>query len=138
MNKGGGTQLKVIWISRHKPGDSESEMLSEYLGDVEIVPITGTVPNTWALRGLLQEYAPDAVVATLPIDMQEILMVELRHRGMRPLIRPLYRHRRVGGDSESEPEWTFHGFEEILEVSIKSRPLKRTTKKELTNGNEKD
>lgn len=129
--------MKVIWISRHKPGDSESEMLSEMLGEAEIIPITGTVPNTWALRALLQEYAPDAVVATLPIDMQEVLMTELRHREIRPLIRPLYRHRRVGGGSE-EPEWTFHGFEEILEVSIKSRPLKRTTRKEITNGNSKD
>ena len=131
--------LKVIWISRHKPGDDESAMLLEMLGDAEIVPITGTVPNTWALRALLQEYAPDAVVATLPIDMQEVLMVELRHRKIRPLIRPLYRHRRTGGDL-NEPEWSFHGFEEILEVSIKSRPLKseQNKNKEVTNGNAKD
>ena len=131
--------MKVIWISRHKPGDAESAMLIEMLGDAEIIPITGTVPNTWALRALLQEYTPDVVVATLPIDMQEVLMVELRHRKIRPLIRPLYRHRRLGGESQ-EPEWTFHGFEEILEVSIKSRPLKpiQNKHKETTNGNEED
>jgi hypothetical protein len=138
MNKRGGTQLKVIWISRHKPGDVESTMLSDILGEVEIIPITGTVPNTWALRALLDDYSPDVVVATLPIDMQEVLMVQLRQRDMRPLIRPLYRHRRVGGDPDSEFEWMFHGFEEILEVSIKSRPLKSKINKEPSNGNEKD
>ncbi len=130
--------MKVIWISRHKPGDVESAMLSDMLGEVEIIPITGTVPNTWALRALLDDYSPDVVVATLPIDMQEVLMVQLRQRDMRPLIRPLYRHRRVGGDPDNEFEWMFHGFEEILEVSIKSRPLKSKINKEPSNGNEKD
>ena len=132
--------MKVIWISRHKPGDEESGMLSELLGGTDIIPITGTVPNTWALRALLDEYEPDAIVATLPIDMQEVLMGQLQHRNLRPLIRPLYRHRRVGGDPNSEPEWQFQGFEEILEISIKSRPLKpiKQTKKDVTDGNEED
>jgi hypothetical protein len=119
--------LKVIWISRHKPGDEESGLLSELLGGADIIPITGTVPNTWALRALLDEYSPDAIVATLPIDMQEVLMGQLQYRKMRPLIRPLYRHRRVGGDPNNEPEWQFQGFEEILEISIQSRPLKATS-----------
>ena len=132
--------MKVIWISRHKPGDEESDLLSEILGGADIIPITGTVPNTWALRALLDEYSPDAIVATLPLDMQEVLMGQLQHRNMRPLIRPLYRHRRLGGDPNAEPEWQFQGFEEILEVSIKSRPLKSTItkRKDTTNGNEED
>ena len=132
--------MKVIWISRHKPGDEESGMLSELLGGTDIIPITGTVPNTWALRALLDEYEPDAIVATLPIDMQEVLMGQLQHRNLRPLIRPLYRHRRVGGDPSNESEWQFQGFEEILEISIKSRPLKpiKQTKKDVTDGNEED
>jgi len=132
--------LKVIWISRHKPGPEESRLLSELLGGADIVPITGTVPNTWALRSLFDEYQPDAVVATLPLDMQEVLMGQLQHRKMRPLIRPLYRHRRIGGDPTTEPEWQFQGFEEILAVSIKSRPLKPTINndKDITNGNEED
>ena len=132
--------MKVIWISRHKPGDEESGLLSELLGGADIIPITGTVPNTWALRALLDEYQPDAIVATLPIDMQEVLMGQLQHRQMRPLIRPLYRHRRVGGDPNGEPEWQFQGFEEILEISIKSRPLKaiKLTQKDVTDGNEED
>jgi len=130
----------VIWISRHKPGDEESGLLSELLGGADIIPITGTVPNTWALRALLDEYQPDAIVATLPIDMQEVLMGQLQHRNMRPLIRPLYRHRRVGGDPSGEPEWQFQGFEEIVEISIKSRPLKaiKLTEKDVTDGNEED
>lgn len=132
--------MKVIWISRHKPGDEESDLLSEILGGADIIPITGTVPNTWALRALLDDYSPDAIVATLPLDMQEVLMGQLQHRQMRPLIRPLYRHRRVGGDPNTESEWQFQGFEEILEISIKSRPLKATTTKfkDENNGNEED
>ena len=132
--------MKVIWISRHKPGVEESSLLSEILGGADIIPITGTVPNTWALRSLLDEYEPDAIVATLPLDMQEVLMGQLQHRKMRPLIRPLYRHRRIGGDPNTEPEWHFQGCEEILEITIKSRPLKSTTKKQkdITHGIEED
>ena len=122
--------MKVLWISRHRPKAPESQALSDLLGGVEIVPISGTVPNTWALVSLLDTHSPDAVVATLPLDMQEVLLAELKHRGMRPLIRPLYWHRKLETASPAEDEWEFHGFEEILEVSIKTRPLKRTTRKE--------
>ena len=122
--------MKVLWISRHRPKEPESQALSDLLGGVEIVPISGTVPNTWALVSLLDTPSPDAVVATLPLDMQEVLLAELKHRGMRPLIRPLYWHRKLETASPAEDEWEFHGFEEILEVSIKTRPLKRTTRKE--------
>jgi hypothetical protein len=122
--------MKVLWISRHRPKEPESQALSDLLGGVEIVPISGTVPNTWALVSLLDTHSPDAVVATLPLDMQEVLLAELKHRGMRPLIRPLYWHRKLETASPAEDEWEFHGFEEILEVSIKTRPLKQTTKKE--------
>ena len=122
--------MKVLWISRHRPKEPESQALSALLGGVEIVPISGTVPNTWALVSLLDTHSPDAVVATLPLDMQEVLLAELKHRGMRPLIRPLYWHRKLETASPAEDEWEFHGFEEILEVSIKTRPLKRTTRKE--------
>ena len=122
--------MKVLWISRHRPGDDESALLSDLLGGTDIVPISGTVPNTWSLVKLLDVHSPDAVVATLPFDMQEVLLAELKHRGLRPLIRPLYRHRKLGTGMPAEDEWEFHGFEEILEVSIKTRPLKRTTKKE--------
>lgn len=122
--------MKVLWISRHRPKEPESQALSDLLGGVEIVPISGTVPNTWALVSLLDTHSPDAVVATLPLDMQEVLLAELKHRGMRPLIRPLYWHRKLETASPAEDEWEFHGFEEILEVSIKTRPLKRTTRKE--------
>ena len=122
--------MKVLWISRHRPKEPESQALSDLLGGVEIVPISGTVPNTWALVSLLDTHSPDAVVATLPLDMQEVLLAELKHRGMRPLIRPLYWHRKLETASPVEDEWEFHGFEEILEVSIKTRPLKRTTRKE--------
>ena len=122
--------MKVLWISRHRPKEPESQALSDLLGGVEIVPISGTVPNTWALVSLLDTHSPDAVVATLPLAMQEVLLAELKHRGMRPLIRPLYWHRKLETASPAEDEWEFHGFEEILEVSIKTRPLKRTTRKE--------
>ena len=118
--------VKVLWISRHRPGDTEATLLAEMLDGADIVPITGTVPSTWALRELLDEYEPDAIVATLPIDMQEILIGQLRYKKMRPLIRPLYRHRRSDAPGD---EWEFMGFEEILDVSIKSRPLKRIEEK---------
>ena len=123
--------MKVLWISRHRPGDVESALLSDLLGGTDIVPISGTVPNTWSLVNLLDVHSPDAVVATLPFDMQEVLLAELKHRGLRPLIRPLYRHRKLDAATPAEDEWEFHGFEEILEVSIRTRPLIRKKKEHI-------
>ena len=118
--------MKVLWISRHRPGREESDLLSSLIDGAEILPISGTVPNTWALITLLDAHEPHAVIATLPFDMQEVLSNELKHRGIRPLIRPVYRHRRHGispDQLQQTPEWEFQGFEEILEISIKTRAL---------------
>ncbi len=62
------------------------------------------------------------------------LYAELKHRGLRPLIRPLYRHRKwldSTTPAPAEDEWEFQGFEEILEVSIRTRPLKSTKKENV-------
>jgi len=117
--------LKVLWISRHRPGTEESELLSSILEGAEILPISGTVPNTWSLTKLLDVHTPDAVVATLPFDMQEVLSAELKHREIRPLIRPIYRHRKFGVSPEQidQAEWEFQGFEEVLEITVSTRPL---------------
>jgi len=128
--------VKVLWISRHRPGREESELLSSLIDGAEILPISGTVPNTWALITLLDVHEPHAVIATLPFDMQEVLSNELKHRGIRPLIRPIYRHRRHGvspDQLEQTPEWEFQGFEEVLELSIKTKPLAVHEKDELTD-----
>jgi hypothetical protein len=117
--------LKVLWISRHRPGTEESELLSSILEGAEILPISGTVPNTWSLTNLLDIHTPEAVVATLPFDMQEVLSAELKHRDIRPLIRPIYRHRKFGvaPDQIGQAEWEFQGFEEVLEITVSTRPL---------------
>ena len=117
--------MKVLWISRHRPGVAERELLSSILEGAEILPISGTVPNTWSLTKLLDIHEPEAVVATLPFDMQEVLSAELKHRDMRPLIRPLYRHRKLGiaPDQIDQTEWEFQGFEEVLEITVSTRPL---------------
>ena len=117
--------MKVLWISRHRPGTEESELLSSILEGAEILPISGTVPNTWSLTKLLDVHTPDAVVATLPFDMQEVLSAELKHREILPLIRPIYRHRKLGVLPEQidQAEWEFQGFEEVLEINISTRPL---------------
>jgi hypothetical protein len=126
--------VKVLWISRHRPGTEESELLSSILEGAEILPISGTVPNTWSLTKLLDVHQPDAVVATLPFDMQEVLSAELKHREMRPLIRPLYRHRRLGvaPDQIDQTEWEFQGFEEVLEITVSTRPLLAPKKERTT------
>ena len=128
--------MKVLWISRHRPGWEESELLSSLIDGAEILPISGTVPNTWALITLLDVHEPHAVIATLPFDMQEVLSNELKHRGIRPLIRPIYRHRRHGvspDQLDQASEWEFQGFEEVLEISIKTRPLAAHESDELTD-----
>ena len=47
---------------------------------------------------------------------------------MRPLIRPIYRHRRrvlgIAPDQlDQVSEWDFQGFEEVLEITVSTRPL---------------
>lgn len=110
--------MKVLWVSRHRPGEEEKRRLAASLDGADIVPVTGTVPDTWSLVQLLDDHKPDVVVATLPLDMQQVLITELKSRSMRPLVRPIYHHR-----GTAQFEWEFQGFEEVLRIELETRPL---------------
>ena len=110
-------RIVILWISRHEPTPEMLESLNRTLGDFNIVMHRRDIGRTKSLSTILDVHTPDRVIATLPIDMQEALTNELYRRGMQPLIRPVYHHRRTAG------EFVFKGFEEVLELSVRTRPL---------------
>ena len=105
----------ILWISRHGPTPDMDASLADIVGDHKIIPHSKEIGRAKSLSTLLDIHQPDRVVATLPIDMQELLTDELFKRGMQPLLRPVYHHRRTAG------EFVFRGFEEVLEVRVRTR-----------------
>lgn len=129
--------MKVLWISRHYPHSYVREKLIEILDSER--PRSGSIPvvihftkavRTRDLPNMLDTYKPDAVVSVLPIDIQEVLVGEINARGIRPLIRPIFRHRNLDDPQNENEEWEFHGFEEILELTVKTRTLYMRTEGE--------
>jgi len=109
----------VLWISRHEPTDDMVTSLREILGEVTIVLHKKDIGRAKSLSTILDVHEPDRVVATLPIDMQELLTAELFKRGMQPMLRPVYHHRRTAG------EFVFRGYEEVLEIRVRTRPASK-------------
>ena len=93
--------------------------LREILGEVSVVMHKKDIGRVKSLSTILDVHMPDRVVATLPIDMQELLTEELFKRGMQPMLRPVYHHRRTAG------EFIFRGYEEVLEVRVRTRPVSK-------------
>jgi len=121
--------IRVLWISRHDPTPEEIAYLESLLGEIELLRYRRTIRQTHYLGTLLDNRKPGRVVATLPIDMQEVLVNELKSRGLPPLIRPVYHHRNGAGVTN----WEFKGYEEIIDAVITSRPLIKQEQEE--NGN---
>jgi hypothetical protein len=109
-------QTVVLWISRHGPTPDMDASLTDIVGDHQLIRHGKEIGRAKSLSTLLDIHNPDRVVATLPIDMQELLTDELFKRGMQPLLRPVYHHRRTAG------EFVFRGYEEVLEVRVRTRP----------------
>ena len=109
----------ILWISRHEPTDDMIASLREILGEVSVVMHKKDIGRVKSLSTILDVHMPYRVVATLPIDMQELLTEELFKRGMKPMLRPVYHHRRTAG------EFVFRGYEEVLEVRVRTRPASK-------------
>ena len=109
----------VLWISRHGPTPDMDASLAEIVGDHQLIRHNKEIGRAKSLSTLLDIHQPDRVVATLPIDMQELLTEELFKRGMKPMLRPVYHHRRTAG------EFVFRGYEEVLEVRVRTRPASK-------------
>tara|TARA_Y100000310_G_scaffold231480_1_gene234048 strand:+ start:961 stop:1263 length:303 start_codon:yes stop_codon:yes gene_type:complete len=90
--------------------------LTDLVGSHRIIRHSKEIGRAKSLSTLLDIHQPDRVVATLPIDMQELLTEELFTRGMKPMLRPVYHHRRTAG------EFVFRGYEEVLEIRVRTRP----------------
>ena len=129
--------MKILWISRHYPHSHVRKKLVEILESER--PRSGRIPvvihftkavHTRDLSNILDTYEPDVVVSILPLGIQEVLVGEINTRGIRPLIRPIFRHRNLDDPQDENEEWEFQGFEEILELTVKTRTLYLRTEEE--------
>ena len=120
---------KVLWISRHEPGAAELAELGKLLGEHVLKRYPYGFRSTVVLNKILDNQAPDIVVAVLPVKIQPHLIQELATRGMKPFWRPVWWHRLSSGEF-LDREWEFQGFEEVLDIKIQTNKLY----KELPDG----
>ena len=117
---------RVLWISRHPPSQEESEELLLLLGAHTVTQVQGVSRDTDAIPNLLEEHQPDQVVAILPLSLVEVLLVQLKKRGMPLPWRPIWQHRGQYDQDTVTPD-VFRGFDEILEMRYRKRRIRPTT-----------
>jgi len=120
---------KVLWVSRHEPGAAELAELEKLLGEYVLKLYPYGFRGTEVLSRILDNQAPEIVVAVLPVKVQPHLVHELTNRGMKPFWRPVWHHRLSSGEY-LDREWEFQGFEEVLDIKIHTNKLY----KELPDG----
>ena len=113
---------KVLWISRHEPAMVELKELGRLVGEHVLRRYPYGFRSTKVLSKVLDNQAPDILVAILPVKVQPHLIQELAARGMKPYWRPVWWHRLKSGEY-LEREWEFQGFEEVLDIQIRTNKL---------------
>ena len=117
---------KVLWISRRPLSQELRVDLERALcAPVQVVPWTGTVEDMEDLRPALDQ--ADAVAAVLPMEKLAQL---LRMAGPKPVLQargervPTGRWRTAPGGGK-EPEFAFvhRGWQQILDIQVKTRAL---------------
>lgn len=108
--------VRVLWLSRHKPTDVQVTELQKKLGlGVEIVPVSTKVESGQEVLDLMgRYYCHDYVVAVLPIE----LIAEVCSLGVKPLRAVMKRRLLRDG-----VEFTFSHYEVVEKVVIETRPL---------------
>ena len=117
---------RVLWISRHTmAADQLADLVRALGGPVDLVPWTDTVEDVGALRPLVEQ--SDAVAAVLP---PEKLAALLEIAGSRPVLQAVSARTptgrwvpRLGGPPEREFAFVHRGWQQILDLRIRVRPL---------------
>ena len=117
---------QVLWVSRHEMTDSQRSDLERIMGDsIHLMRWTDTVRDISALVPAL--HAADAIAAVLP---PELLAKLLDAAEGKPVLRAVSCRESTGQyrilpDGRLEQEFAFvHcGWEQILEISIKTKRL---------------
>ena len=117
---------RVLWVSRHTMTEDQRQDLERIMGGpVELDTWSDTVQNVEELRPRLRE--ADAVAAVLPTEkLAELLQIA----GKRPVLQA--KSARVptgrwtiqpGGAAEREFAFVHQGWQQLLEVRIRTRAL---------------
>jgi len=65
---GGEAPIVVLWVSRHEPLGAQVEALKQKLGNVNIVQISGTIPNAEYVVELAKGAKAKYVIPVLPLS----------------------------------------------------------------------
>ena len=119
-------ERKVLWISRHALTDRQLADLERALrGPIQVLSWTDTVKNVGDLRPLVEQ--SDAVAAVLPMEkLAQLLSIA----GDRPVLQAQGDRVPTGrwtvsavGAPEREFAFVHRGWQQILDIRIKTRPL---------------
>ena len=106
-----GTNVKVLWLSRHEPDDRQVYELRRLFGDeVEVVQSNPKVRSGREVVKLMKESGCHEVIAVLPV----YLLQQICEAGVKPIKSTMDRRLNKFGKAE----FIFKYFERIEEVRI--------------------
>lgn len=112
--------MKVLWVSRHSPGDDELTELGKIYGaDTLVEQYTEQKVVVEGLSLTIQKYDYDIVCASLPVKLNQMLLRVL----LIPLIRPVYYHRDAHGNVTAGNRGKFVGFERVYRIEVLSERI---------------
>jgi len=124
---------KVLWISRHGLRDGPAQLEQLLGGPLDVTHYRATLIGPDVIDSMIDTYQPNRVVASIPIGLQQRMVKVLDERGMPPMIKPVYHHRKTSryisfsdlGQHTDQEEWMLHHFEEVLDMRYESRILRK-------------
>ena len=134
-------QVKVLWVSRHRPLLAQVKMLEEKLGGIEIWQLTGIIPSAEFVAEKAIELGAKIVVPVLPLSFIARLVELARKHGFTVLfarMREIHRGSREEAEKlvKEVPEkrtaveysggvwrvWEFEKFEKVVKIEVVTEP----------------
>ena len=135
------TQQKVLWVSRHRPLQSQIKTLEKKLGAIEVWQLTGVVPSAEFVVERAIELGAKYIIPVLPLSFIARLVELARKHGFTVLfarMREIHRGSREEAEKlvKEKPEWRtaveysggvwrvweFEKFEKVVKVEIVTEP----------------
>ena len=133
--------VRVLWVSRHKPLQSQIKTLEKKLGAIEVWQLVGIIPSAEFVAEKAIELGAKIVVPVLPLSFIARLVELARKHGFTVLfakMREIHRGSREEAEKlvKEKPEWRtaveysggvwrvweFEKFEKVVKVEIVTEP----------------
>ena len=133
--------VKVLWVSRHKPLESQIKALEEKLGSIEVWQLTGIVPSAEFVVEKAIELGAKYIIPVLPLSFIARLVELSRKHGFTVLfarMREIHRGSREEAEKlvKEVPEkrtaveysggiwrvWEFEKFEKVVKIEVVTEP----------------